>query len=310
MASTAPDPGEPRFAVATFQRVFDVEPKRDVVTLEQLASGLTRFLVKPKTAATVEREVSRIEATWSRFEAGEYVGGRQGSRLLQAARRAEAEGRDPSAAARAERDHLLSEARSAPKRDLRLWSPAWYPEGSRRGSEHVLHLSCLVLDYDSGVSVREAGETWRDYFHVVHTTWSHTPEHPKLRLVLPLAQPVLPADWDAVYGWAQERTGHAVDPTGRSVGTTFALPAVADPAAPRIAHVAPGPLFAPRLEGLVQQVAEPPPVVECGEPNHFRFSIPGHRVVEGSYGEPAASAQSPAGDTDDDPWDDPEFPWS
>lgn len=294
----------PRFAVTTFERVFDVEPNRDVVSLERLSDSLQRFMVKPKTRAKVERAERQIEAGWRAFEAGEHLSGKVWSRLSKAARTAEAAGEDGMATARQEREQMVSEARSDPKRDLRLWSPAHYPQGSRRGSENVVHLSCLVLDYDSGLPIAEAAAAWQDVFHIVHTTWSHTPEVPKYRLILPLAQPVRPEDWRTVYDWAEERAAGTVDPTGKSVGTTFALPAVADEALPRVAFAHPGPLLDARLEGLIAEPAEPPPGdTRPHAPNHFRIPIPGHSVVEGS-------PESTVEDLDEaDPWDDAAFPW-
>jgi hypothetical protein len=296
----------PRFAVTTFERVFDVEPNRDVVSLERLSDSLQRFVVKPKTRAKVERAERQIEAGWRAFEGGEHLSGKVWSRLSKAARMAEAAGEDAMAAARREREQMVSEARSDPKRDLRLWSPAHYPPDSRRGSENVVHLSCLVLDYDAGLPIAEAAAAWQDVFHIVHTTWSHTPEVPKYRLILPLAQPVWPEDWRTVYEWAEERAAGTVDPTGKSVGTTFALPAVADEALPRVAFAHPGPLLDARLEGLIAEPAEPPPKdTRPHAPNHFRIPIPGHSVVVGSL-ESGVAAKDP---DEADPWDDAAFPW-
>ncbi|MEM8994784.1 MAG: hypothetical protein AAGF23_08335 [Acidobacteriota bacterium] len=294
-----------RFAVTTFQRVFDTVPNRDVVGLERLVRGLTTFVVKPKTEETVEREVARIEAAWRTLRDDGYAPGKYGSRLAQAGRRGESEG--DSDAAQREFEHLVKEARSAPKRDLRLWSPTLYPEGAKRGGERVVHLSCLVLDYDSGVGIREATERFEEYFHIAHTTWSHTPRHPKFRVILPLAEPVHPADWRRVYDWAEARSGRAVDPTGKGVGTTFALPAVPAEDRTRAAYSRPGPLLDARLEGLLEHRAGPPPAnVEPRGPNHFRIEIPGHRLVEGSFdGDDNRGAGGDAGD----PWDAP-FPWS
>lgn len=291
-----------------------MEPNRDVVSLERLSDALQRFMVKPETRAKVARTEAQIAAAWRAFEAGEHRSGKPWTRLSKAARKAEADGDDPLEAARQEREQMVSEARSDPKRDLRLWSPAHYPPDSRRGGENVVHLSCVVLDYDSGLEVGEAVAAWQDYFHIVHTTWSHTPEKPKFRLILPLAEPVRPSDWRAVYEWAEERAAGTVDPTGKSVGTTFALPAVADEAQPRIAFSRPGPLLDARLEGLIHQPAEPPEEgVEPHAPNHFRLPIPGHRVVEGSHmsdlSTPTTEGPGAAGADDDDPWDDVSFPW-
>ncbi|MEM1179897.1 MAG: hypothetical protein AAGM22_16230 [Acidobacteriota bacterium] len=292
-----------RFAVTTFQRVFDTVPNRDVVGLERLVRGLTTFLVKPKVADAVAREVERIEAAWRSFKADGYAPGKYGSRLAQAQRRAELEG-DAGAAEREFR-HLIREVKAAPKRELRLWSPTLYPAGAKRGGERVAHLSCLVLDYDVGLHIGEAAERFEEFFHIVHTTWSHTPDHPKFRLILPLAEPVHPADWRRVYTWAEDRSGRAVDPTGKSLGTTFALPAVPAADRPRIAYSQPGPLLDARLEGLLEHRTDPcPEGIEPHEPNHFRIEIPGHATVSGSLDPGPESEGAP-----EDPWDAP-FPWS
>lgn len=307
-------PGSPRFAVTTFERVFDVEPNRDVVSLERLSGALQRFMVKPETRAKVARAEAQIEAAWRDFAAGKHRSGKAWTRLSKAARKAEESGDDPEKAAEKEREQMLSEARSDPKRDLRLWSPAHYPPSSRRGSENVLHLSCVVLDYDSGLPIAEAAAAWQDYFHIVHTTWSHTPETPKYRLILPLAEPVRPADWRTVYEWAEDRAAGTVDPTGKSIGTTFALPTVADEAVPRVAFSRPGPLLDARLEGLVDQAAEPPEdgVAPHG-PNHFRIPVPGHRAVEGSQTVDVPGASEGGVEVEasggGDPWDEASFPW-
>ena len=311
MASADTQSDSPKFAVTTFERVFDVEPNRDVVSLERLSVALQRFLVKPETRAKVARTERQIATAWQAYEIGEHRSGKAWSRLSKAAREAEQEGSDPLEAARREREQMVSEARSDPKRDLRLWSPAHYPAGSRRGSENVLHLSCVVLDYDSGLPIAEAAAAWQDYFHIVHTTWSHTTETPKYRLILPLAEPVRPEDWRTVYEWAEDRAAGEVDPTGKSIGTTFALPAVADEAVSRVAVSSPGPLLDARLEGLIADAAEPPEDgVEPHAPNHFRVPIPGHRVVEGSLTSDGSAPDEELGEESaEDPWDEVSFPW-
>lgn len=281
----APSPeskAEQLFAIATFDRVFDSSPLRDVITIEELSRGLQRFIVKPKTRQTLEKAEKKIETAWRDYLTGE-AGGSTAASIRKAAALAEAKGEDPRKAAEEHYQHLLYEARAAPKRDLRLWSPALYTEGTKRGSENVIHLSCLVLDYDVNSTLAAASATWQDYFHLVHSTFSYTPEKQKFRLILPLAEPVLAADWQKVYEWAQERTGFTVDPTGKSIGSTFALPQVPDAVSPRIAWTRPGPLLDPVLEGLIEKPAAPPPRLRATEPNHFRIPIPGKEIVEGSW---------------------------
>ena len=304
-SSENPHMDEPLFAVATFERVFDVEPLRDVITLEQLAQGLRRFVVKNKTRQQLERSERRIEAAFQGYASGQAAGAIAGD-LRRVAAAAEAGGRDPRAAAEEHYRHLLAEARSAPKRDLRLWSPALYPAEARRSGDNVVHLSCLVLDYDGGTPPGAASATWADYFHLIHSTFSYTPERLKFRLILPLAEPVAAADWPRVYEWAQARTNFAVDPTGKGVGSTFALPAVPEASAPRLAFSRPGPLLDARLEGLIARAAAPPPMLRAELPNHFRIPIPGHEMVEGSWPE---NTQFPVADGfEDDDWQGA-FPW-
>lgn len=321
-----------RFAVSTFQRVFDTEPNRDVVALQRLIGGLTRFLVRPKAQALVDRELQRLDNAWRAWQNGAYQSGKYWTRLSRARKKAQVEGVDSEIAAEKERVHLEKDIRSMAKKDLRLWSPTHYPDQSRRGSDQVLHLSCLVLDYDSGVRPSEAEATWEGYFHILHTTWSHTPQHPKFRLILPLATPVPAAHWPQVYAWAQAQTGFAVDGSKKGAGTTFALPAVPDPNCPRLAFSSPGPLLDPVIEGLVDTPAPPAESgVEPHGPNHFRIAIPGHTCVQGSQvaAQPHSAPQvikttataavvdpkptppsKESADTTDDPWDDSEFPWN
>ncbi len=147
------------FAVATFDRVFDNTPLRDVITLEELARGLRRFVVKPKTRQNLEKSEQRIEAAWQDYLDGGDAKGAIASALGRAAAEAKVKGEDPRAAAEAHYRHLLADARAAPKRDLRLWSPALYMPDTKRGSENVIHLSCLVLDYDEGSSPATATAT-------------------------------------------------------------------------------------------------------------------------------------------------------
>ncbi|MEM9554984.1 MAG: hypothetical protein AAGC60_12045 [Acidobacteriota bacterium] len=279
-----------RFAVATFQRVFDTTPLQDVVSLEALIGGLTRFIVKPKTQASVARVERQIDAALRTITAGETRAGAAWSALERARAEAAARGDDPRRGIDEAAAHLRAEARAAPKRDLRLWSPTLYVDVAERRSEDVIHLSCLVLDYDSGLSPDDASAAWSDYFHVLHSTWSHTRDHPKYRLVLPLARPVRTADWRTVYDWAEARAGGSIDPSKKGAATTFALPAVADAELPRLARTSSGPLLDVHLEGLADMPAEPPPAVPApAEPNHFTVPIPGHPTVEG---EPETTAQA------------------
>lgn len=123
------------------------------------------------------------------------------------------------------------------KRQLPAWSPARFVGGRR--SEHAIEVSCMVLDYDDGLPVKEAVRPWEDWFHVVYTTWSHREGHPKFRIVLPLASPVPAVEWASAWNWAWERAERRSDLKCKDPSRTYFLPAVGSDAQPRLAFVSP-----------------------------------------------------------------------
>ena len=81
-----------------------------------------------------------------------------------------------------------------------LWSPARLRPGATRGDAAVLDVHALVLDFDAeGVALGEAAARWPGYTRAGHTSWSHTDEAPRCRLVLPLLEPVPGRLWKATY---------------------------------------------------------------------------------------------------------------
>ena len=239
------------FPVCTFKRVFDTTPLNEVLTLSELVACFRRFELKPQLHQRIERELARIERALEQALAGETVGGHV-AELAIAAKSAP----DRERAMRAKAEELRIAAKKEAKRDLRLWSPAVYrPDAAERGSEGVSHVSCLVLDYDAGARIPEATAPFADHFHLVHTTWSHTPAHPKFRVILPLAVPVPASQWDALWKWAHEKSGGEIDRAMSGHAANYALPATPTRDAPReaISHAAP--ILDPRELGI--EVGEP-----------------------------------------------------
>lgn len=270
--------------VCTFLRVFDTSPCSEVLTLPELTAALRRFEVKPQTVVKIEREIGRIRQAVERARAGETPRGKYMGKLVKAAEKARASGDDPSAAIAGLAQELEEDQRRSAKRDLRLWSPALYRPGrSKRGSENVTHVSCLVLDYDDGTPIADASVTWSAFFHIVHTTWSHTAEHPKFRVVMPLAFPVPAEDWGKVWSWAEELARFEIDPAMKSPAATYALPAVPHRDWPREAFSRPGAILDPVDEGILErrislalEPKRPPP----GVPSAIRGEDPDHEYVD------------------------------
>lgn len=238
------------FPVCSFKRVFDTEPEQEVLTLAELVACFRRFELKPQLHAKIERECARIDRALEQALSGERVGERV-SAIHEAGELARSRGEAPGPAMRAKAEELKHYARKEAKKDLRLWSPVKYLDGWReRGSEGVTHVSCLVLDYDAGVPIPEATSVWNDWFHLFHTTWSHTPEHPKLRVILPLAAACPAHRFEALWDWAHGRAGGDIDRRLSGVAATYALPVVPSIDAPRDAGSNPGPLLDPRELGI------------------------------------------------------------
>lgn len=238
--------------VCTFLRVFDTTPENEVLTLPELTAALRRFEVKLETAAKIEREVARIRQAQRGLEGGAAPRGKFMGKLAKAMDAARRAGEDPARALVEEAEQMVTEAYKSAKRDLRLWSPALYrPGADHRGAAGVTHVSCLVLDYDDGTSIREASTTWSAWFHLVYTTWSHRPDHPRFRLCMPLATPVAAEDWARVWSWAEAHAHFTIDPSMKSPAATYALPAVPHRDWPREAFSRPGAILDPVAEGII-----------------------------------------------------------
>lgn len=111
--------------------------------------------------------------------------------------------KDNSPKARESDWHSLKDAlgkfSELPQKDGKLWSPVSYAPGMSRGNSAVLQIEALVLDFDGGHDPSDFIDAWQGLEFAVHSTYSHSAEHPKWRAVFPLAAPVEAKDWRSVY---------------------------------------------------------------------------------------------------------------
>ena len=59
-----------------------------------------------------------------------------------------------------------------------------------RRNVNVETVSMILLDYDKGDSVDAIREKWKDFNHCIYSTFSHSAEKPKFRLVIPFKTPL------------------------------------------------------------------------------------------------------------------------
>jgi hypothetical protein len=111
----------------------------------------------------------------------------------------------------------------ADKRRGRCWSPTLYGEGATsRSNGGVVSVSALVFDLDR---LPPDPERVADVCWIAHTTWSHRPEEPKWRLVIPLSTPIAATDWPSAWQRARAALCPEADPACKDVSRQYYLPA-------------------------------------------------------------------------------------
>jgi hypothetical protein len=107
------------------------------------------------------------------------------------------------------------------------WSPVRYADGATRGNVGVESVSVAVMDVDDGSDPGAAHRhlTELGFEHVIHSTHSSTPEHPKFRAIVPLANPCSAANWPGVFPRLCDllTDGHT-DPGTKDPARLFYLP--------------------------------------------------------------------------------------
>ena len=155
--------------------------------------------------------------------------------LEKAAIRARADGADgPAVEAALEKKaaSLREDVRKRGKGSLPCWAGALNRPNTTRGARNVDVVTCAVFDFDDGTTIDQAIEPWEQWPLIVHTSWSHRPEHPRFRLVLVLDEPVPASAWPRAWRWAWERTGGHADAACKDPSRMYLLPAVPAPEAP------------------------------------------------------------------------------
>jgi putative DNA primase/helicase len=117
----------------------------------------------------------------------------------------------------------------ARKKGMKTFSAAVYTEGAKRGNAGVEEITALVLDYDHLPS--EAAEavyrSARRWAHVAYTSFSHQlggEDDCCFRVVLFLTRTVKPAEFDAVWAFADAELGGLADRDARDIARIWYLP--------------------------------------------------------------------------------------
>lgn len=127
----------------------------------------------------------------------------------------------------------LQEYQDAPdkKRKEDKDGTAWIPcsminPAGKRNQENIDKAYFIVLDIDSGMALDDVKKGIEGYEAVIHSSYSHTPEHPKWRVIIPLGEPVSANVIGKLFDHFQDRYNGLLDPScGHDSARLYYIPA-------------------------------------------------------------------------------------
>jgi len=113
-----------------------------------------------------------------------------------------------------------------PHKDGPAWSPATYTEGSTRANKNVQSIQLGVLDVDDGLPIDAMLEKLQGLGlgAYCHSSYSHTPEAHKYRVILPLSRSVSIDEWSKVWRGIDNMMGGVTDPATKDPSRLYFLP--------------------------------------------------------------------------------------
>ena len=83
-----------------------------------------------------------------------------------------------------------------PKEELPLVN-FWETSSNVRGSQYLLSLHSLFLDYDDMLTIEQFQRRYWKFEHYIYTTSSHTTKHHKFRVIVPLSSPISASNYNS-----------------------------------------------------------------------------------------------------------------
>jgi P4 family phage/plasmid primase-like protien len=145
---------------------------------------------------------------------------------------------------------LTNTAKTTDKLKLPGWSAATFKDNHRR-MENVENVYAVVLDFDNSGKVKRpdgkviterlsddklatidgAVRVWPDCYAFAYTSWSHSVEWPRFRLVLPYSRPVTKHEHEVVWSWVAGKlkaAGQEIDTACKDASRLWFVPARRD----------------------------------------------------------------------------------
>jgi putative DNA primase/helicase len=128
---------------------------------------------------------------------------------------------------------LTRHLRLVNKHSAKLWSPAKFKPGANRNGQSVEEIGVLVFDLDDGTDSASVDYWLGDLEYVITSSFSHTPVHPKLRVIIRLIEPIPFEEFDGVWRRANQHLLHGhVDPSTRDPSRMYYAPSCPPSAEP------------------------------------------------------------------------------
>jgi len=104
------------------------------------------------------------------------------------------------------------------------WSPTLYKPGATRGNAGVESISCAVIDIDNGTPLQDVLAKIDGYAFLAHSSFRHTEDHPKYRVILPLKTPSMAAQWPVNWARINHWLGEINDPATKDAARIYFIP--------------------------------------------------------------------------------------
>lgn len=137
-------------------------------------------------------------------------------------------------------------------KDGPAWSPVRYAENSKRGNGNVISVCMAVIDVDDGTPHESVLNRFNGYACLVHSSFSHSSELEKYRIILPLSVSIPAQDWKQVWERINQQAGGCNDAATKDLARLYYKPTHPD-GANHFVKIQPGVLL--NLESLPDLIA-------------------------------------------------------
>jgi uncharacterized protein (DUF927 family) len=110
------------------------------------------------------------------------------------------------------------------QKDGSAWSPVSIVKGGTRNNESVDLVYFAMLDIDTNTPYEPLLERFSDFTYLAHSSFRHTNEYHKYRVILPLAVPVPASEWETVWARFNQMVGGINDASVKDASRLYYTP--------------------------------------------------------------------------------------